>query len=103
MIKINNNDVYINKLNEVHLLQDPNYTEGSKYVHNYKKSSGSSHKALIISLSIVIGVIVIGAVVALSVYLAKARNKNKNINPDGTVNNMTIDNMVNNFSTNGNK
>ena len=103
LIKINNNNVYINKLNEVHLIQDPNYNPESNIVHKYSKNSSSSHKALIISLSVVLGVIVIGAIIALSLYLVKVRNTSKTTNPDGTVNSMTINNMVNNYSANDNK
>ena len=102
LIKINNNDVYINKLNEIHLIQDPNYATENEYIHYNKKSSGSSNKALIISLSVVLGVIVIGAVVALAIYLLKVRNTRKNAIPENNSNSMTINNMVNDFSNNRN-
>ena len=102
LIKINNNDVYINKLNEIHLIQDPNYATENEYIHYNKKSSGSSNKALIISLSVVLGVIVIGAVVALAIYLLKVRNTRKNVIPENNSNSMTVNNMVNDFSNNRN-
>ena len=38
-VKINNNNLYINKLNEVHLIQDPNYNPESNIVHKYNKNS----------------------------------------------------------------
>ena len=92
LIKINNNDVYVNRLNEVKLIQDPNYVQEENNVHvNYKKS-GSNHKALIITLSIVIGVIVIGIVVAIAVYLAKKKPV-PNVTQNSTANSMTIENF----------
>ena len=92
LIKINNNDVYVNRLNEVKLIQDPNYVQEENNVHvNYKKS-GSSHKALIITLSIVIGVIVIGIVVAIAIYLAKKKPV-PNVTQNSTANSMTIENF----------
>jgi len=92
LIKINNNNVYVNRLNEVKLIQDPNYVQEENNVHvNYKKS-GSSHKALIITLSIVIGVIVIGIVVAIAVYLAKKKPV-PNVTQNSTANSMTIENF----------
>ena len=103
LIEINNNKAYINKLNEVHLIQDPNYNPESNYVHYFNKNSSSSHKALIISLSVVLGVIAIGVVVAIYCCLVKARNTNKKTDPDGSINSMTINNMVNNYSVNDNK
>ena len=72
-------------------------------MHYFNKNSSSSHKALIISLSVVLGVIAIGVVVAIYCCLVKARNTNKNTDPDGSINSMTINNMVNNYSVNDNK
>ena len=92
LIKINNNDVYVNRLNEFKLIQDPNYVPEQKNLHVNYKMSGSSHKALIITLSIVIGVIVIGIVVAIAVYLTKKKPVPTEVH-NGTISSMTIENF----------
>ena len=98
LVKIGNTDVYMNKLNDVHLIQDPDYkpTEESKFTR-INKSSSSSHKSLIIALSVVLGLIVIAAVIVTACCL-KRKGKDQAVNSESTINSVGIDNLTkNNF------
>ena len=96
LVKIGNTDVYMNKLNDVHLIQDPDYQPTEESIHTrINKSSSSSHKSLIIALSVAIGLIVIAAVIVTAVCL-KRRGKGQVVNSESTVNSVGIDNMTKN-------
>ena len=96
LVKIGNTDVYMNKLNDVHLIQDPDYQPSKESIHTrINKSSSSSHKSLIIALSVAIGLIVIAAVIVTAVCL-KRRGKGQVVNSESTVNSVGIDNMTKN-------
>ena len=93
LVKVGNTDVYMNKLNDVHLIQDPDYqpAEESKGTRVFKKSS-SDHKGLIIALSVVIGVIVIAAIITTAICLKK-KGKGQAVTTESTVNSMRIGNL----------
>ena len=96
LVKIGNSDVYMNKLDEVHLIQDPDYQEPEENANTFYRTtkSSSSHTALIVSLSVIGGIIVIGAVIAVAICLAKRKN-NQHLKTESTVNSMAIDNLKN--------
>ena len=98
LVKIGNTDVYMNRLNDVHLIQDPDYkpNEESKFTR-INKSSSSSHKSLIIALSVVLGLIVIAAIIVTACCL-KRKGKDQAVNSESTINSVGIDNLTkNNF------
>ena len=96
LVKIGNSDVYMNKLDEVHLIQDPDYQEPEENANTFYRTtkSSSSHTALIVSLSVIGGIIAIGAVIAVAICLAKRKN-NQHLKAESTVNSMAIDNLKN--------
>ena len=96
LVNIGGKDVYMNKLNDVHLIQDPDYKPTEESIHTrINKSSSSSHKGLIIALSVVLGLIVIAAVIVTAICL-KRRGKDQVVNTESTINNVGIDNLSKN-------
>lgn len=96
LVKIGNSDVYMNKLDEVHLIQDPDYQEPEENANTFYRTtkSSSSNTALIVSLSVIGGIIAIGVVIAVAICLAKRKN-NQHLKTESTVNSMAIDNLKN--------